>query len=150
MSFIFQSVPEKYDLRKHLKVGDRVAWLASRERDKMNAGNIIYFWLAGSPKHRGLYGWGQISDSHTFVDEQGVNRVKVECKKSFLAHPKRFIPSKLIQNNPVLGNNLLFRYPPGTNFLLTESEDMELRELIKHYLGGDWSPPGTSVNGGQT
>jgi len=135
MSFIFQAIPERYDLRERLEEGKRVAWVASRYMDQMKVGEVVYFWLAGNISHRGLYGWGKISGAPV-PDEASGYRVEVQYRRNFLAHePRRHIPSETVAADPVLGGHLLFRMPIGTNFLLTDQEDTALRNLIGNELG---------------
>jgi len=149
MSFIFQAIPERYDLRTRLKVGDRVSWIASRYRDEMRKGDIVYFWLGGDPAGRGLYGWGVISAEAPKLTEDGGYRVEVEYRRSFLDHkPPRHISSEDIRQDPMLRNHLIFRMPVGTNFLLTEEQDRALRALIARELGNDWAPLQPTADGG--
>ncbi|MCR4342439.1 MAG: EVE domain-containing protein [Patescibacteria group bacterium] len=58
--FVFQSVPERYDLREAISPGAKDTWYATRYRNKMNPGDLVFFWMAGDEHFRGLYGWGKI------------------------------------------------------------------------------------------
>jgi hypothetical protein len=140
MSFIFQAVPERYDLRKELRPGARVSWLATRYQDQMRAGDVVYLWLAGSPSIRGIYGWGLLVGDVTRQVRQ--ERVLVEYQRSFLEHkPPDFIPATVVAQDPVLGESLIIRAPMGTNFPLTTAQDRALRAIIAQRLGEAWLPP---------
>ncbi|MCK4733846.1 MAG: hypothetical protein KAT65_15435 [Methanophagales archaeon] len=117
----------------------------------MKKGDIVYFWLAGDPAHRGLYGWGVIFALYKalFEHEGRAYRVIVEYQRNFLEHKKhKHIPSEDIRKNPILRDLLIFRMPVGTNFLLTDEEDRALRGIIAQEFGEDWLPPLHSERGG--
>jgi hypothetical protein len=140
MSFIFQAVPSRYDLRSELIPGRRVSWLASRYLEQMVQGEIVYFWLAGEAETRGLYGWGAISGPAP----QAVGseyRIEVEYLCNFLdRQPPRHISAALVAKESALRNMLILRMPIGTNFLLSQREDAALRTLITRLLGPEWAP----------
>jgi len=140
MSLIFQAVPERYDLRTSFKQGLSEGWVASRYRDYMIKGEIIYFWQAGDISHRGLYGWGIIKGLPE-ADEDGY-WVEVKYGCNFLDYkPPIFISSEQLKAQPALSSHLLFRNAIGTNFLLNADQDKAIRSLILKNLGKNWLPP---------
>lgn len=140
MSFIFQAVPSRYDLRKELMPGRRASWLASRHLEQMVPGEVVYFWLAGEPAARGIYGWGVITGAAPQA-MGGEYRIEVEYVHNFLQHqPAQHLSHELIAKDPVLKNLLILRLPMGTNFLLNAREDAALRALIARTLGPEWAP----------
>jgi len=149
MSFIFQALPERYDLREKIVEGNSAWWIASKGRDRMKAGVVVYFWMAGKPEIRGIYGWGNIS-GEIKQDEKGLYRVKVTYGKNFLEHEsvQRHITIHEIESDPVLCNLLILRAAMGTNFLLNDNEDAAIRDLIVNIYGKDWLPPQVSSKGG--
>ena len=136
MTYIFQAKPERYDLRTRLAVGKEVGWIASRYRDQMKTGDIVYYWSAGDRDIRGLYGWGTINSESAFVDSRGTYRVLVSCKKIFPSH----INYSVLIEDPILGDMQLLRSPMGTNFLLTRAESEALYALIDDRFGPAWLP----------
>ena len=42
MSFIFQAILDRYNLPSELERGKKVAWVASKHRDRMKKGEIVY------------------------------------------------------------------------------------------------------------
>gem|GEM_PF-1158150 len=151
MSFIFQALPEHYDLTTRIRPGVKANWIASRFRDRMTRGEVVYFWLGGKPARRGLYGWGVISaEAPTVSAGRGGYRIEVEYRRNFLDHERhKHIPSELLQKDPVLANLLIFRLPMGTNFLLDEDEDRALRAVIARELGNEWLPADGTGGGGE-
>jgi hypothetical protein len=150
MSFIFQGMPDRYDLRRRLKKGHTVAWVASRYRREMKKGDTVYFWRGGDRKYRGIYGWGSIVDDAPSLDNQGIYRVRVEYRKNFLNHdPPIFISSDEIAKQSSLQDLLILRVPIGTNFLLTEIQEQTIRSLIARKLDQTWAPPNPDSDGGE-
>lgn len=141
MSFIFQAIPDRYDLRTELREGKSAAWVASRYRNQMSRGDIVYLWQGGDIKSRGIYGWGVISSDDPKQDVEGTYRIAVTYKKCFLDNePPLFLGLEDIHSKSSLSNMLIMRMPIGTNFILTPEEDAALRQLIVSKLGKKWAP----------
>ena len=138
MSFIFQT-----KFPKVLSSKGTVAWVASRYREQMRKGDVVYFWLAHKdPSLRGIYGWGIITAQAPRIDERGVYRIDVEHRCIFREHwKKKHITIWRIRNDPVLRDLLISRMAIGTNFLLTDEEDEAIRLIIGQEYGQDWLPP---------
>ena len=138
MAFIFQAKPAIYDLTARLEVGREVGWLASRYRDRMGRGDVVYYWSAGEADRRGVYGWGLITSDGAFVDSKGTYRVAVTCQKIFPTH----INVSEFRLHPVLSDLQILRSAMGTNFLLTEEESQAMRSLVEARFGAAWVPGG--------
>src|SRR5260370_961577 len=54
--FIFQSVPDRFDLREEFEPGLDDTWYATRYRNEMRPGAVVFFWMGGPPEIRGVYG----------------------------------------------------------------------------------------------
>lgn len=141
MAFIFQAKPTIYDLTTRLEVSREVGWLASRYRDQMRRGDIVYFWSAGDEKRRGIYGWGDITSDGAFVDSKGTYRGAVTCRKVFPHH----INVAELRADPILRDLQILRIAIGTNFLLTEEESKSLHSLVEDIFGASWIPPEEGV-----
>ena len=126
--FVFQSVPERYDLRKVIRVGAKDTWYATRYRNEMHPGDLVFFWMGGDQHFRGLYGWGRL-ESPPYLkpgwDSHGVD-VKYEAKF------ERPVSSKTLRDDTELSEMLIFRAPQATNFLLSPSQSERLVRLIKN------------------
>jgi hypothetical protein len=128
-TWIFQAIPERYDLREKLETGGVVTWLATRYRARMEPGDKVYLWLGGDESIRGIYGQGILA-SQPFPKPEweayGVDVWYIERKK---AH----IPVSAIRNFPGLQNLLILRAPNATNFLLSAEEAQALAALYQQY-----------------
>ncbi|MFC1968074.1 EVE domain-containing protein [Chloroflexota bacterium] len=136
MVFVFQAKPSIYDLTTRLEIGREVGWIASRYRDKMRSGDIVYYWGAGDKKRRGIYGWGNITSKGAFIDSKGTYRVAVTCRKIFPHH----INVTELQANPILREIHILRSAMGTNFVLTHEESDALSSLIANVFDTSWIP----------
>lgn len=128
-TFIFQSMPDRYDLRTQLIENQEDTWYATRYRNEMKPGDIVYFWMGGDEKHRGLYGWGKIISEPYIKDSWESFGIDVKYKKKFEHH----IPKSEIEADSVLSNLLLLRAPMATNFLLDEKESKYLNNLVNGF-----------------
>ncbi|GJH28795.1 EVE domain-containing protein [Caballeronia novacaledonica] len=125
--FLFQSVPERYDLREKLIPGTRDTWYATRYRRDMCRGDIVFFWLAGEPNYRGIYGWGSLLGLPYQKSEWDSYGVDVQYEVSFR---EPILASSLVGDN-VLREMLIFRAPQATNFLLSSDEANSLLRFLK-------------------
>lgn len=126
--WIFQSVPDRFDLQdpKNLVDGRRITWLASRYRDRMAPGDLVFFWMAGEKEIRGIYGWGRLASGAYEDAEDKAFAVDAICERRLLHH----LPVGQIMDHPVLRNMLIMRAPQATNFLLTSAEADALTGMI--------------------
>lgn len=125
-SFIFQSRPDKFDLRTELRpqVVDR--WPAARYRTVMRPGDIVYFWLAGPEDIRGIYGWGTIRKFP--YRSQGRDTYDVDVYvEQVLAKPLLAVS---LRRMPALSDLLILRAPQATNFLLSHEEALQIAAEI--------------------
>ncbi len=125
--FVFQSVPERFDLRNAIRPGAADTWYATRYRSDMHPGDLVFFWMAGDEHFRGLYGWGRLASEpylKTGWDSHGVD-VTYEVK---FAKP---ILGWSLRDDPVLSELLIFRAPQATNFLLSPQQAKRLVRLVK-------------------
>ncbi len=124
--WIFQSKPKQYDLRldSSLVPGRKDKWDATRWRTEMHPGDLVYFWMAGPPELRGIYGWGRLT-SEPYEDGSGY-AVKVKYERKFPEH----IPAETIGSNKELQNLMILKIAVGTNFLIDKREANAIAALI--------------------
>lgn len=133
-AFIFQSIPERYDLRSQLSVGKTETWYATRYRSEMKPGDIVLFWMAGDEWFRGLYGWGAINSIPYVKDGWQSHGVDVKCHVKF----QNPILAKSFRNDPTLAGMLIFRAPQASNFLLDTRQIKKITKLIREH--GEQAP----------
>jgi hypothetical protein len=124
-AWIFQSKPSQTDLRKELKVGAVDPWMATRYRSEMRDGDIVYFWLAGDPEIRGIYGRGRIVGA-PFRDEDGTPLINVKVEKRYR---ERLSVSEVRKDRKLQDLDIL-RIPIGTNFRLSKTETEALEDHL--------------------
>jgi len=117
--FLFQCVPDRYDLSK-LKVPPArpETWQATRYRRNMRPDDGVFFYMTGSAA--GIYGYGHII---ALPDEE---EMSVRVKWAGL-YPSP-IPRKELES--LMGENILFSVRVGTNFLLSHEESVSVRNFI--------------------
>jgi hypothetical protein len=125
--FIFQSVPERYDLSEIIKPGERDTWYATRYRGEMHPGDPVFFWMAGAPPTRGLYGWGRIASEPYLKAGWDSHGVDVIYEVRFKQH----ISAGSVRADPRLSELLIFRAPQSTNFLLPTDQAERLVEFVR-------------------
>lgn len=133
--WIFQAVPERYDLVEKMKSLQSEQWFVTRYYDEIKAGDIVYFWLAG--KVAGLYGWGQILSTAPYLMPDGDYRVQVSYQVRFMTESGKQdkaeapIPKELVKQNSELSLLQIIQAPQGTNFRVKPKEAEALNKLIK-------------------
>lgn len=126
MSWLFQSVPKRYNLAKEMKAGATETWLVTRYGNELKEGELVFFWMAGDPSIRGLYGWGRIAaDQPRYIKGWG-NGIKVHYKYKFPEH----ISFEKVRDLPSFADHVLFKMSVGTNFKLSGPQTSDLKKLI--------------------
>ncbi|MDO3387779.1 EVE domain-containing protein [Gilvimarinus sp. SDUM040013] len=125
--YIFQSVPDRFDLETELVKNKKDTWYATRYRKKMKVGDYVFFWMAGPDERKGVYGWGVIDSDPYIKDDWNSYGVDVTYKEKFGER----LSKSMLQGDAILKNILLFRAPQATNFLLSEEEAKALINLTK-------------------
>jgi hypothetical protein len=131
-AWIFQAVPEQYDLRRALAALDEDIWLAQRRASDMQPGQAVFFWLAR--KGGGLIAAGEILSR---AEDQAAPawqmpfwmpaariaagivkpRVRVKYTAKFVTRP---LPRELLKLDPVLATQQpIGPVYVGTNFAVS-------------------------------
>ena len=126
-AFIFQCIPERFDLRKEIEVGKNETWYATRYRNEMKPGDLVLFWMGGDEHFRGLYGWGELTSAPYLKSGWDSHGVDVRYRGKF----DRPILAKSIKDDDSLRDLLIFRAPQASNFLLDQAQTKRLLRLIR-------------------
>ena len=116
--FVFQSIPDRNDLRKAIRPGVSDTWYATRYRNEMHPDDLVFFWMAGDEHFRGLYGWGRLASLPYLKNGWDGHGVDVKYDVKF-ARP---ILAKKFRDDKILSEMLVFRAPQATNFLLSPDQ----------------------------
>lgn len=124
--WIFQSKPERYDLRDpgNMVPGTNDTWIASRYRTEMRPGDLVFFWMSGSADERGIYGWGRLS-GRPRPDGDG-HIVDIRYERRLTHH----LPAQHIAAERGLADLLILRIAIGTNFLINRQEAQHIARLL--------------------
>jgi predicted RNA-binding protein with PUA-like domain len=136
MSWLFQSVPKRYDLASEMKSGQTETWLVTRYGSELKKGDIVFLWMAGPPAVRGLYGWGRIADETTRYYKNWGSGIDVHYEKKFTEH----ISFSEVRALKSFADHVLFKTAVGTNFRLSSQQTEELRKLIVRKHGAGAAP----------
>ncbi|WP_163719691.1 McrB family protein [Mycolicibacterium psychrotolerans] len=137
--WIFQSNPEKFDLREHLRspdVGPGVtdSWVLRQHAEDVAEGDTVLLWVSGADA--GIYATGTIiGDAFTRSRESWEgNDAPVESRaigyrldRSLVDHPVR--REDLIKH-PTLSDLQIIKQPNGTNYKVSSHEWEMLRALL--------------------
>jgi predicted RNA-binding protein with PUA-like domain len=135
--WIFQCKKERFDISEPDILFDGMTgwWTANQYRSEMMPGDMVFFWLAGDKKYRGIYGIGELT-STPYQWEKENNKgfsVNIKCKKRL----NQYLPVNKIQENRALLDLQILNMPMGSNFLLNKSEGQTLEAMTKNHINGD-------------
>jgi EVE domain len=127
-TWIFQAVPDRNDLRDPalMREGEKDTWYATRYRDYMQPGDLVFFWLGGHEEIRGVYGSGRIISLPYEKPDWDSYGVDVRYEKRIDPH----LSVTSIRREPVLADLLILRAPQATNFLLEPAQAKAIEGLI--------------------
>lgn len=130
-TWIFQSVPDRYDLREptNLRPGENITWYATRYRDQMIPGDIVYFWMGGEEAIRGIYGWGVLTSEPYMKRNWDSHGIDIQIKARF----QRPLLASILRRDKKLADLLILRQPQASNFILDPEEARSLKKIVANY-----------------
>jgi EVE domain-containing protein len=132
--FIFQATPDRYDLAREIIPRKKDTWYATRYRNEMAPGGVVFFWQSGPLSVRGIYGWGILTSKAYRKPSWDSFGVDVEYRVRF----KEPVLASKLEHFSELAGMLIFRAPQATNFLLNEYEAQHLIQVIRRF--GEQTP----------
>lgn len=139
---LFQSNPDRWDLRRSLQPGEEENWHVKQYRGEMHSGRLVLLWEAKGRKEeavKGLYGWGITTRevwsraNEAMIGLQYVERW-VDKNDDARSVPDgehvAAIPGKDMLGLPSWSQHRLNTMPMGTNFLVSREQLEELSERI--------------------
>lgn len=138
--WIFQAVPQRYQLPQKMKTMGSDRWFVTRYRDEIKANDVVYFWLSG--KSAGVYGWGYVISPEPSLALDGDYRTEVSYNTRF-ATPISKAP--IVQQDGLKELHVI-RVPQGTNFRVKPQEAVILNSLIRQ--AGYNAPPDPKIPDG--
>jgi hypothetical protein len=92
----------------------------------MEPDDKVFFWLAGEPEIRGIYGRGRLISRPYSKPDWDSHGVDVRYEQRVDPH----VSADVIRADPDLADLLILRAPQATNFLLSATEAQALNRLI--------------------
>ena len=126
-AWIFQALRDRFDLSEPSLSGDgpTVTWYATRYRDRMAPGDVVYFWQAGPEDVRGIYAWGRLASAPYM--KPGWRTFGVDVRIAGRIEPH--ISVEAIRRQGALADLLILRAPQATNFLISMKEAHAIASL---------------------
>ncbi|OMP94784.1 EVE domain-containing protein [Raoultella terrigena] len=137
--WIFQCKKERFDISEpHILFDGMIGWwTANQYRSEMRPGDMIFFWLAGDKKYRGIYGIGELTSTPYQWEKEDNKSFSVNIKCNKRLNP--YLPIIEIQKNKALQSLQILNMPMGSNFLLNKSEGQIIEEMAGKHINGDIS-----------
>jgi len=143
MALLFQSNPDRWDLREHLIPDKHGLWFVSRYHALMHEGVLVLLWGAkGSlPESvKGLFGWG-ITTGEMERDMEGRTRIPLKYVERWVSKSDAdaeadykdhmaAVPAAQVFALPSWQRHVLAVMPAGTNFVVGAKQLRELTESI--------------------
>jgi len=136
-TWIFQAVPDRFDLVKALQHLRVFRWNVNQNKDRIEAGDDVYLWLAGSKA--GIVARGKLLTQPTMMSDAPEEKpfdkeAETEPKKLRVAVEVHTVFSEPIlkdklKSDSTLASMSILANPRGTNFPLTAEEAIALDEL---------------------
>lgn len=139
-AWIFQANPEIYDIDRAVDELPSIEWTVRQYRDEIHAGDRVYLWKSGSSG--GILATGMVEDEPTF-------RAPSERERPYYLRPELFadeearvdvvirdvLPERLdrkaLAESATLSDLTILRMQGrGTNFQVTQAQDLALQELL--------------------
>jgi predicted RNA-binding protein with PUA-like domain len=124
--WIFQAVPDRYDLREEPADGENITWYATRYRSRMEIGDLVFFWLGGPPDIRGIYGWGHLTGKPYIIPSWSDYGVDVRFEKRLRPH----LSVGAIKNRRELLGMQILNMAVGSNFYISPDEARAISSLM--------------------
>lgn len=144
-AWIFQGNPKRFDIDAYITEFDYVYWSAPQHKEKVQIGDTVYIWRAGSDA--GIVAIGEVAESATSVDkvkhpsvlagdlwtEPPENshslKVGISLSEKRLTEEEAMVSRGSLINHPTLAVASIVRMPQQTVFQLTKEQAMALFHL---------------------
>ncbi|MDJ0655690.1 MAG: P-loop NTPase fold protein [Xanthomonadales bacterium] len=130
--WIFQAMPDRFDLEEKLRPGASDSWLLSHSYQEIDPGDVVYFWRGG--RQAGLFGWGVVTDPPYLGEtEPSAKKPRWRVNTRYEVRFETLIPKDEItsgRHGAQLAGLVILRTPQGTNFKVTTYEAIHLNRLI--------------------
>jgi len=141
-SWIFQANPDNFDIDEAVGELKEITWKVNRYKDRVNAGDAVYFWKSG--ENAGIVAVGKILTEPALLKDLEIEKKFIGLKAAEENSDKEFIGVRVsvervlgtmirrqdLLNNPLLGSMQILRQSQGTNFVLNDKEAKAIHDLV--------------------
>jgi len=141
-SWIFQANPDIFDIDKAIEELKEITWKVNRYKDRVQAGDTVYFWKSG--ESAGIIAAGKIISEPALLKDLEIEKKFVRSKATDENEDTEFIGVRTsvervlgpmlrrqdLLNNPLLGSMQILRQSQGTIFVLNDEEAKAIHDLI--------------------
>jgi len=141
--WIFQALPERYNLAEQLRPGRTENWVVSRFAREITPGDVVYLWQAGS--EAAVFGWATVNSpvfEPNLSEGKSSSEASPRSQRVEILYQARFEPPITraeIRSHGQLAGLAILRTAQGTNFRVEPSEARALVELARTH--GFKNPP---------
>lgn len=124
--WVFQAVPERYDLEQALRTTSGDNWQVKQNKTKIAKGHLVLLWKAG--ENAGIYGIAKTTSEQydsKLEGEEGISRIDLQ---HIYTLPKPILRRELV-TDPIT-KPLQQRIMQGTNFKVEDSEWAAIYDLL--------------------
>ena len=138
-AWIFQSIPEQYDLEGAVRDLKELTWLVNRYPDQIHVGHRVYLWETGP--NAGILAVGRVLTEPADMEESSHEapyrrkpeayegpRRRVRVSVDELVQPR--LTRARLRDDAVLSQLLNLRFAQGTNFPVTHEQDELLSRMV--------------------
>jgi len=138
-AWIFQSIPEQYDLEGAVEALKELTWLVNRYPDQIHVGNRVYLWETGP--NAGIVAVGRVLTEPATMEESD-DEASYRRKPEAYEGPRRRVRVAIddlvqprltrarLRSDEVLSQLPNLRFAQGTNFPVTPEQDELLLRMI--------------------
>ena len=141
-SWIFQANPDIFDIDEAIGELTEITWKVNRYKDRVHAGDIVYFWKSG--ENAGIVAVGKILSEPAHLKDLEIEKRFIRSKAADKNGDKEFIGVRIsvervlrpmvrrqdLLDYPLLRSMQILRQSQGTNFVLNDEESKAIDELI--------------------
>lgn len=141
-SWIFQANPDNFNIDEAIVELKEITWKVNRYKDRVHAGDIVYFWKSG--ENAGIVAVGKILSEPALLKDLKIEKKFIRPKVAGENGDKDFIGVRIsvervlgpmvrrqdLLNDPLLGSMQILRQSQETNFVLNDEEAKAIHDLI--------------------
>lgn len=141
--WVFQAVPNRFDLREAVAVGKTIEWTLVNHAKKIEPGDGVFLWQSkGAGKQQaepGIYGVAQVIATPEVISvrqEKSVGSQKTQylCSVRVVQRIDPPLTAGLMKRSGKIPDFKMLDYPQGTSFSVSAEEQQVLLDLLQNVV----------------